>query len=63
MAFHYDDGRWISDRTINGDSFNGQWLRNAEPLGLNDVSAPTATRPGGPGLVLHRPALDRLQPA
>ncbi len=37
MAFHYDDGRWISDRTINGDSFNGQWLRNAEPLGLNDV--------------------------
>ncbi|VFT54110.1 Uncharacterised protein [Pseudomonas aeruginosa] len=37
MAFHYDDGRWISDRTINGDGFNGQWLRNAEPLGLNDV--------------------------
>ncbi|MGZ3016559.1 hypothetical protein AAER19_39130, partial [Pseudomonas aeruginosa] len=26
MAFHYDDGRWISDRTINGDGFNGQWL-------------------------------------
>ena len=19
MVFHYDDGRWISDRTINGD--------------------------------------------
>ena len=60
MAFHYDDGRWISDRTINGDSFNGQWLRNAEPLGLNDVfgtyrdqarrawPGPSSTRAGPP---------------
>ncbi|MEK2660839.1 hypothetical protein AAAC05_05680 [Pseudomonas aeruginosa] len=64
MAFHYDDGRWISDRTINGDSFNGQWLRNAEAAGpqrrFRHLPRPG---PGGPGLVLHRPALDRLQPA
>lgn len=37
MAYHYDNGRWISDRTINGDSFNGQWLKNAKALTLNDV--------------------------
>ena len=37
MAYHYDNGRWISDRTINGDSFNGQWLNDAEELTLNDV--------------------------
>ncbi|WP_454253739.1 hypothetical protein [Pseudomonas sp. Marseille-Q7302] len=37
MAFYYDNGRWISDRNINGNTFNGQWLENAKEFDLNEI--------------------------
>lgn len=37
MGFRYNDGRWISDRNINGNTFNGVWLDEDQKFTLNEV--------------------------
>jgi hypothetical protein len=37
MAFIFKDGRWISDRNINGDYFEGIWLDEDKLYTLNEI--------------------------
>ena len=37
MSFLSHDGRWISDRTVNGSTFDGDWLAEDRKFTLNDV--------------------------
>jgi hypothetical protein len=37
MSFLYRDGRWISDRVVNGDAFGGTWLSVKRKYDLNEV--------------------------
>jgi hypothetical protein len=37
LSFIYKDGRWISDRVINGNRFEGDWLSKRQKYTLNDV--------------------------
>ena len=37
MSFIYRNGRWISDRNINGDYFDGIWLNEKKQYTLNEI--------------------------
>lgn len=37
MGFLYKEGRWISDRNINGQSFEGIWLDDRNGMTLNEI--------------------------
>jgi hypothetical protein len=49
LSYLYRDGRWISDRVVNGDRFDGQWLAKGAEYDLNQVFG-TYPDQGPPGL-------------
>jgi hypothetical protein len=37
LSFIYKNGRWISDRAVNGDDFDGGWLSETKKYTLNGI--------------------------